>query len=393
MLPFWRSSMGKSLSLPVSADIVPLALCLAGAVALLGLEGFTAWGIGLAVGLLVLGMIGRWWLRVTLFEHIDHVQAQAKALADVQVEEAKANQPNGLIETCQLMVPRWKHNIELARGQTESAIGSLTSEFSGIKGRLDKVLGDTSNSGHDVLSTTIGGARGELEEILHELKSVMAAKRQMLADISSLGQLTEELQKMAAEVGDIASRTNLLALNAAIEAARAGEAGRGFAVVADEVRKLSNLSAGTGASIKEKVAVASQLVSGAVEASEKLSHEDERLMADAEVAIGDALARIDAAASGLTTSAELLRTESSHVGGQVDQVIIQLQFQDRVSQILGWVVTDLGRLDGRLADGTGKNALDFDAAEWLSSAERLYTTGEQAAKGSAAADESAVTFF
>ncbi|WP_245455587.1 methyl-accepting chemotaxis protein [Neorhizobium lilium] len=62
-------------------------------------------------------------------------------------------------------------------------------------------------------------------------------------------QLISELEKQAANIGDIvkavgriADQTNLLALNAAIEAARAGKHGKGFAVVADEVRTLAETS-------------------------------------------------------------------------------------------------------------------------------------------------------
>ena len=58
--------------------------------------------------------------------------------------------------------------------------------------------------------------------------------------IKNLTTVTEDINKAASSISDIAKQTNLLALNAAIEAARVGEKGKGFAVVADEIKKLAN---------------------------------------------------------------------------------------------------------------------------------------------------------
>jgi len=73
-------------------------------------------------------------------------------------------------------------------------------------------------------------------------------------------------------------------------------------------------------------------------------------------------------------------------------VLVDLQFQDRVSQILSHISQDVEKLRQQLATGERP-----DVQQWLSSLERSYTTHEQRnihhGGDTAAANQSSVTFF
>jgi hypothetical protein len=106
---------------------------------------------------------------------------------------------------------------------------------------------------------------------------------QILGQISSLGEMSDQISGMVDVIRRIAKQTNLLALNATIEAARAGDSGRGFAVVADEVRKLAQDSRAATESIDSIVTEVREITEMTVEvansASEEVEHAKNRFEA------------------------------------------------------------------------------------------------------------------
>lgn len=331
------------------------------------------------------------------------IAARTEAAEAALAAERERRQESGTEPLIEAVVPIWSRQVESARGLAQESIEGLASSFAGIIGRLESAI-QSSESAAGVLTHgeasggllgMLNGARGALAGIVTGLQSMVATKNKMLADISGLAGLAHELRTMVADVTDIAKQTNLLALNAAIEAARAGEMGRGFAVVADEVRKLSALSEKTARRIAERVDAAGTGMERTIGAARQYAEADAVTIAAAEDSIREVVECFRRETSGLEQSARLLQTEGRGIRDDVQHLLVDLQFQDRMSQILRQVMGDMDKLHSRVAAERG--SFSADAAAWLAAIESTYAMREQrvnhGATTAVANDSDGITFF
>jgi methyl-accepting chemotaxis protein len=256
----------------------------------------------------------------------------------------------GQVDFGEHVVPVWKGHIEASREQMEAAINALSDRFGGIVDKLDdavntagleaKIIEDDDKG----LLAVFTRSERELGAIIAAQKSAMSSMVHMLEKVQGLDSFIAELNSMAGDVTQIAHQSNLLSLNAAIEAARAGELGRGFAVVAKEFRTLSAKSGETGRHITEKVDFISRAIAETCAVVEdSVAQRDGRVLAT-EATIGRVLTEFKDITDALQRSSERLKSESVGIKSEINQSLVQLQFQDRVSQILNQVNTSIDRL-------------------------------------------------
>ena len=248
------------------------------------------------------------------------------------------------------VVPVWQGHIESSREQMETAVNALSERFGGIVDKLDSAL-QTAGAETNRVETSSSGMNAVFERSEHTLNrlistqdAAMRSMENMLEKVQGLNQFVGELHGMAADVARIAQQTNLLALNAAIEAARAGELGRGFAVVAKEFRMLSTQSGETGKRIAEKVNIISAaIVDTCTVVRDSVAKEDDSTET-AHTTISTVLADFKIIIDAFERSSTLLKNESIGIQSEVNQALVQMQFQDRVSQIMTQVNKNLDRL-------------------------------------------------
>ena len=364
-LPLWITRV-NSIDRSKALLLYPAALGLAGAIATLAAGGWN-WSTSILAGVLSAAGVGLGLLMV----------ARQRALL-TSFDDYLASQ----LQFSEKVAPIWSGHIESSREQMESAVTQLSQRFSGIVDKLDEAVHASGLATESIedngsgLVAVFASSQQKLGAVVASQQAAMTGMVSMLEKVQGLDRFIEELKDMAADVAKIAQQTNLLALNAAIEAARAGEMGRGFAVVAKEFRMLSTQSGETGRRIAEKVALISAAIIATCSAVRESVKQENGAMETAQTSIGTVLADFKNITDALQHSSLLLKNESIGIKSEVGAALVQLQFQDRVSQILNHVNDNILYLPTFLQQQTG-TLTPLDAQEFLADLKKTYVMADQ----------------
>lgn len=262
-------------------------------------------------------------------------------------------------------MPIWSHQIDDCIEISTDEINQLTQLFSGIVKELRSIMG--SKDEHD--GQSVADIEQRLGNISSSLDRLVAMRLESQKEIDAIASFTGKLEVMARDVGSIADQTNLLALNAAIEAARAGESGRGFSVVADEVRNLANRSGDISSEIISSMAKVNEQFGHMADRFSANSDIEEKLIDEAEQHVQAVIGQHQTTESQRDQSAAQLEQMSSNVTNQIQNALVSMQFQDRVSQILDHVRSNMNELSKQIEDHE-----NLDIEKFLGKMADEYTT-------------------
>ena len=266
-------------------------------------------------------------------------------------------------------MPIWTHQINDCIEISTNEINGIASRFSAIVADLNSLVSrDVDDSEHSAVEI-----KNRLDQISLALNKLVDMRASSQSEITELASFTGKLESMARDVGSIADQTNLLALNAAIEAARAGESGRGFAVVADEVRSLANRSGGISADIIANVTSVNDQFSQMSNKFKIDSEIESKLIHEAEDNIHHVTQLHHSTECERDEGVERFNHFKSHINNEVEQTLVSIQFQDRVSQILDHVQQNMKELSDQISGHEGLNIegfLEKMATEYTTTSER-----------------------
>ena len=286
--------------------------------------------------------------------------------------------PNGPLPALLVnLLPIWLDHIGTARSQVEEAITQLAMSLSSITGQFEAAgfagaNGATANDSGAAATPTLSLltlCEQQLQPMISAMTRILDSKSSLMSSVNDLSVVTAELQTMASAVGHIAMQTNLLAINAAIEAAHAGDTGRGFAVIAREIRLLSQASAQTGKQITERMADVSALMKSTTEAARHAASDDKLAIELSTHVVADVLSHVRELGAG----ADRMRGQGGVIYADVENLLVNLQFQDRVNQIIGAVDRDIRRLQGVVETDLPVPT----PGEWMTDLQKNYTMNEQ----------------
>lgn len=328
--------------------------------------GLNAWSV--TTPLATLALLGGWaWQR-------SRQRAPADATAPTSSKAQVAANPSGrpLGELLRKVLPVWQQHVVSVRTQTDEAISDLVVNFSSIVDQFEaagfsgsaqaQAAGETS-------LTLLTLCERQLQPVVASMNELTQSKGALAESVRGLAQVTGELEDMVSGVAQIAAQTNLLAINAAIEAARAGESGRGFGVIAKEIRHLSQVSAETARQITDRIAQVTTIMKGTSEAAVSGASSDATAIELSSSVVTDVLSHVRA----LSANSQAMLDGGIVIRNNIEQLMVSLQFQDRISQVITVVDNDIARLSASVE----QQAPLPTAEAWLKDLQRHYTMREQ----------------
>lgn len=328
--------------------------------------------------LLFMMLAGRWWLGglVGLFIggafYLTCLPAPAQETPPPQPEPS----PEGLSALLRQVLPVWRGHVQLARTQTQSAIDTLSARFSGINDRLVRSRQLSQDTTSADIQRLLQDAGEQLNTLANALESILASRQSLQGKLEGLAAANDEIRQLALQNEQLAGQTGVSDLLSSPQS----------------WQDLAERAAANSRQIVLRTKAARQQIQSAVIAAVELPDGADGIVENSRAMIDRVLADFGEASTSLAATIDQMATENRGVDQEVSDILVNLQFQDRIGQILDQLQGDIARMQA-----SAPQAALPSPQQWLAELEKTYTTPEQrhvhVGSGARPALQSQVDFF
>lgn len=202
-----------------------------------------------------------------------------------------------------------------------------------------------------------------MSDAIMNILSVSKLAMSMVLAISKAADNIKRVEKYIDEIQDITKQTNMLAMNTQIEAARAGEAGKSFQFIAGEVKHLSQDIKKLSQQMQGDISQVAESVKESFSVIDQLANYDMTENMRQKERIDAVMKAISAQNHNFTQLLEQAARMNRENAGNISNMVMNIQFQDRTTQVVGDMVGMLKIIHRFVSEHMPSNASQLNDAQ------------------------------
>ena len=297
---------------------------------------------------------------------------------------------------------RMGEQLKQTSKQIEDSVVGVCDSFQGIASRAQATvaratgfLGIDGKSASDRPSFEglIETCSGTLVKIMNTTVEAGHISRRAIERIEEMDKASQQISEALSQLDQITNSNRMLAFNARIEAAHAGTAGMGFAVVAVELAAATVKSRSVTAQVGELALNLRSLAQSTLQDLRNMNEKDSERVEQCRLEVDESLRDLQAAHSEMAAMLNGMTADGALLATDIGSAVRGLQFQDRTSQRIAHVVSDLDTLCTRLKMHAGHVTPSAAAADEGFSAYTMHEERQVAGLDEAEASAGDVELF
>jgi methyl-accepting chemotaxis protein len=315
---------------------------------------------------------------------------------------AGANEVDAALARYLSQLARMGEQLKQTSKQIEDSVVGVCDSFQGIASRAQatvaRATGFLGNGGHSTSNRQsfeglIDACSATLVKILNTTVEAGEVSRRAIERIEEMDKASQQISEALGQLDQITNSNRMLAFNARIEAAHAGTAGMGFAVVAVELAAATVKSRTVTAHVGELALNLRSLAQSTLQDLRNMNEKDAERVGQCRQEVDESLRDLQVAHSEMAAMLNGMTADGALLATDIGSAVRGLQFQDRISQRIAHVVSDLDTICARLKMHAGHVAPGAAAADEGFSAYTMQEEREVAGLGGAEASGGDVELF